>query len=61
MLECSVSTSERCYEKRPILRKGHTGTQRSSRESVTVSLYANKQISMVNANVNELTVVDSYL
>ena len=36
MLECPVSTRQRCYEEGNITEKGHTVTQRSFRESVTV-------------------------
>ena len=62
MLECSVSTSERCCEGVNITERsyGHT----TFFPGIFHCMHANKQISklrMVNPNANELTVDDSYL
>ena len=60
MLECSVSTSERCCEEVNL-------TERSYCHNIlpgNLSLYAIRHISklrMVNLNAEGLTIVDSYL
>ena len=61
MLECSVSTSERCCEEVNITERSYSHTTFFPGICHCMLISRFPKLRMVNPNANELTVVESYL